>query len=264
MRRSPPQRIVRALNLEQMRTLGTRRKRETGWGCWGSIRVGCRCPQRNSWDSAVRSLVVTLLALEAHAYLTSPTPANIALSRESMSARRHSTKCGRVLRSRPAHAGSITCYEFKSCESYLRALSFQTGDTAPGSVATWRPKILPSTLSQHRSGSRARGSSSTLLRELHSTNYTSTTSTLPRGADSGTATVSRVIGQGIRPSNRVAVGHGVRSRSWLATLGEGAGTIGRTGALPALVNKLHRLTLSSIQVYMCPYRCVPNFLLHST
>jgi hypothetical protein len=213
MRRSSPQCI--AFTLEQMRTLGTRRRRQTGWGCWGSIRGA----QRNSWDSAVRSLVVTLLALEAHAYLTSPKPANIALSRESMSARRHSTKCGRVLRSRPAHAGSITCYEFKSCESYLRALSFQTGDTAPGGgVATWRPKILPSTLSQHRSGSRARGSSSTLLRELHSTNYTSTSSTLPRGADSGTATVSRVIGQGIRPSNRVAVGHGVRSRSRLARL----------------------------------------------
>jgi hypothetical protein len=45
----------------------------------------------------------------------------------------------------------------------------------------------------------------------------------------------------------------------LATLGEGAGTIGRTGALPALVNKLHRLTLSSIQVYMCPYRCLPSY-----
>ena len=77
------------------------------------------------------------------------------------------------------------------------------------------------------------------------------TSTLLRGSNAlaGTETLERgvVVGHGIRCRNRVAVGHGITTRSRMSTLGHGAGTIGRTGALPALVNTLHRVTINAVE-----------------
>ena len=49
------------------------------------------------------------------------------------------------------------------------------------------------------------------------------------------------VGHGIRSRNRVAVGHGISSRSHMERTR--AALWCRTGALPALVNKLHQVTL---------------------
>jgi hypothetical protein len=50
------------------------------------------------------------------------------------------------------------------------------------------------------------------------------------------------VGHGIRSRNRVAVGHGISSRSHIERTR--AALWCRTGALPALVNKLHQVTLA--------------------
>ena len=73
--------------------------------------------------------------------------------------------------------------------------------------------------------------------------------TLLREAASGPVSSQDVlrVGHGIRCRSRVAVGHGVSSRSRMAMLGQGVGTIGCTGALPALLNKLHHVTLSALK-----------------
>jgi len=55
------------------------------------------------------------------------------------------------------------------------------------------------------------------------------------------------VGHGIRSRNRVAVGHGISSRSHMERTR--AALWCRTGALPALVNKLHQVTLVSKETY---------------
>ena len=76
--------------------------------------------------------------------------------------------------------------------------------------------------------------------------------TLLREAASGPVSAQEVlhgvrVAHGIRCRSRVAVGRGVSSRSRMAMLGQGVGTIGCTGALPALLNKLHHVTLSALK-----------------
>jgi len=105
-------------------------------------------------------------------------------------------------------------------------------------------------------GSGAEGSSSLaqpppskVMPRLKGSEYESVpgTTTMLRGASSTTLLRGVLVGHGIRCRNRVAVGHGISSRSHMATLGQGVGTIGRNGALPALVNKLHQVTLTAAQ-----------------
>jgi hypothetical protein len=79
-------------------------------------------------------------------------------------------------------------------------------------------------------------------------------STLLRGAAAGYGSSNSDaalrgirVGDGIRCRSRVAVGHGIASRSRMDILGQGAGSIGRTGALPALLSKLYRATLNTVK-----------------
>jgi hypothetical protein len=114
----------------------------------------------------------------------------------------------------------------------------------------------PLTTSGATSGVRRQQEWRPLLPDFTYTPHQGPTSTLLRGSNAltGTETLERgvVVGHGIRCRNRaeragVAVGHGITSRSRISTLGHGAGTIGRTGALPALVNTLHRVTINAVE-----------------
>lgn len=128
----------------------------------------------------------------------------------------------RGLRPQPAHAGSITCYEFRSAESYVRASMLKecVGQlSAPfaqqewpvaqqtRAVGSWRPKTLPRTLRQSYGNEQGEHQS---------------TATLLRGRESSTTLLRGgvLVGHGIRSRNRVAVGHGISSRSHMATLGQ--------------------------------------------